>query len=183
VTELLAELCGGKDGAYDEIFPIIYGQLRTLAAKQLHRERPGHTITPTVLVHEAYIKLADQSKATFSSRAHFLSVAALAMRRILINHASARSAQKRGGGERLFTFDDELVASGASASLAELLALDQLIHRLADVHERSSRVVVLRLFGGLNDGEIADVVGVSTPTVRRDWRFARAWLTKELSAR
>ena len=186
VTELLRELSNantrGASGVYDEVFALVYGQMRQLAAKQLHRERPGHTISPTVLVHEAYLKLVDQTSATFKSRAHFLSVAALAMRRILINHASSRAAKKRGGGERVFTFDDALMAGPARAEATELLALDQLISRFAVNHDRASRVVVFRLYGGLTDKEIAEVTEVSVPTVRRDWRFARAWLTKELAA-
>ncbi len=186
VTELL-EALASKTGdpntdspeLFSKVFTLIYGQMRELASKQLYRERPGHTISPTVLVHEAYLKLVDQTRATFSSRSHFLSVAALAMRRILINHATSRAAQKRGGGQRVFTLDDDVVGGGA-ASCSELLALDQLVTRLAAEHERPSRVVVMRLFGGCTDAEIADTLSVSVPTVRRDWRFARAWLTREL---
>ena len=180
VTELLGELAGGDDGVYDRVFTLVYEQMRRIAGAQLARERPGHTISPTVLVHEAYLKLVDQTGATFQSRAHFLSVAALAMRRILINHAAARRAAKRGGGERLFTLDEDSDGAAAGATPDELLALDRLITRLASVHERPSRVVVYRLFGGLTDAEVAEVMGISVPTVRRDWRFARAWLRREL---
>lgn len=180
VTELLGELAGGDAGVYDRVFALVYGQMRGLARAQLARERAGHTISPTVLVHEAYLKLVDQTSATFESRAHFLSVAALAMRRILINYAAARSAAKRGSGERMFTFDEESSGGGA-ASTAELLSIDRLLSRLAEAHERPARVVVYRLFGGLTDEEIAEVLGVSTPTVRRDWRFARAWLSRHMA--
>lgn len=180
VTELLGELAKGDTNAYDDVFSLVYDQMRRVASAQLARERPGHTISPTVLVHEAYLKLVDQNDATFTSRAHFLSVAALAMRRILINHATARRAKKRGGGQRLFTFDEHSGAGSDGASPEELLGLDRLITRLAADHARPSRVVVYRLFGGLTDAEIAEVLEVSVPTVRRDWRFARAWLTREL---
>ena len=187
VTELLAALAqeAGESGnqsaeLFSKVFTLIYEQMRALASKQLIRERPGHTISPTVLVHEAYLKLVDQTRATFSSRSHFLSVAALVMRRILINHATKRAAQKRGGGQRVFTLNDDVVGGGA-ASCAELLALDQLLTRLTEEHARPSRVVILRLFAGCTDAEIADVLDISIPTVGRDWRFARAWLTRELS--
>lgn len=182
VTQLLGELAEGGDaaeGVYDRVFGLVYAQMRGIARAQLARERSGHTISPTVLVHEAYLKLVDQTNASFSSRAHFLSVAAVAMRRILINYAAARSAAKRGGGERVFTLDEDR-AGGADTSTAELLAIDRLLTELAESHERPARVVIYRLFGGLTDPEIAEVLEVSAPTVRRDWRFARAWLTRHL---
>ncbi|MBK9030322.1 MAG: RNA polymerase subunit sigma [Myxococcales bacterium] len=178
VTELLGELAGGDARAYDRVFTLVYVQLRAIARAQLARERPDHTISPTALVHEAYVKLVDQTRAVFASRAHFLSVGALAMRRILVNHAVARAAAKRGGGERLVTFEDD--HAGAAASPAELLAVDRLLTELAVDHDRPARVVVYKLFGGLTDEEAAEVLAVSVPTVRRDWRFARAWLTQRL---
>jgi RNA polymerase sigma factor (TIGR02999 family) len=180
VTELLGELADGDARVYDRVFALVYGQMRGIARAQLARERAGHTISPTVLVHEAYLKMVDQTRASFSSRAHFLSVAAVAMRRILINHAAARSAAKRGGGDRLFTLDEDN-AGGNAASSIELLALDRLLTSLAEAHERPARVVVCRVFGGLTDAEIAEVLAVSLPTVRRDWRFARAWLARHLN--
>jgi RNA polymerase sigma factor (TIGR02999 family) len=180
VTELLGELAGGDGAVYDRVFTLVYEQMRRIAGAQLARERPGHTVSPTALVHEAYLELVDQKGATFSSRAHFLSVAALAMRRILVDHAVARRAAKRGGGQRVLTFDEEVGAGAAAASFAELLAVDGLLTRLAEEHARPARVVVNRVFGGLTDAEIAEVLEISVPTVRRDWRFARAWLTREL---
>ena len=158
---------------------LVYDELRRIAGAQLVRERPGHTVSPTVLVHEAYLDLVDQTRATFASRAHFLSVAALAMRRILVDHAMARRAAKRGGGERVLTFDEQ-VGAGTPASFADVLAIDGLLDRLAEAHPRPARVVVCRVFGGLTDAEIAGALDVAVPTVRRDWRFARAWLTREL---
>jgi RNA polymerase sigma factor (TIGR02999 family) len=182
VTELLGELAGGDAGVYDRVFALVYGQMRGIARAQLARERSGHTISPTVLVHEAYLKLVDQTSSSFESRAHFLSVAAVAMRRILINYAASRAAAKRGGGERMFTFDEESAGSAAATSAAELLAVDRLLTSLAESHERPARVVVCRLFGGLTDAEIAEVLEVSVPTVRRDWRFARAWLSRHMTS-
>jgi RNA polymerase sigma factor (TIGR02999 family) len=179
VTELLGELAAGDGTVYDRVFTLVYDQLRRIAGAQLARERPGHTVSPTVLVHEAYLDLVDQTRATFASRAHFLSVAALAMRRILVDHAMARRAAKRGGGERVLTFDEQ-AGAGAPASFADVLAIDGLLDRLAEAHPRPARVVVCRVFGGLNDAEIAGALGVAVPTVRRDWRFAKAWLTREL---
>lgn len=179
VTELLGELAAGRTDVYDQIFELIYEPMRRIARAQMARERPGHTVSPTVLVHEAYLKLVGQTRASFSSRAHFLSVAALAMRRILVNYAAARAAAKRGGGARVFTLvEDE--AGEVATNAAELLALDRLLSRLAEAHPRPARVVVYRLFGGLDDAEIAEVLGVSAPTVRRDWRFARAWLQRHI---
>jgi RNA polymerase sigma factor (TIGR02999 family) len=182
VTELLGQLASGDTRARDEVFELVYDAMRRIAGGQLARERPGHTFSATVLVHETYLKLVGQVGATISSRAHFLSVAAMAMRRILVNHAAARAADKRGGGQRSFTLQEDAVGEIA-ATAHEIVALDQLVSRLAEVHPRPARVVVYRLFGGLDDGEVAEVLGVSVPTVRRDWRFARAWLQRELEAR
>jgi RNA polymerase sigma factor (TIGR02999 family) len=179
VTELLAQLAGGDSTAYDQLFERVYEPMRRRAAAKLAGERPGHTISPTVLVHETYLKLVGQDRASFDSRAHFLSVAAMAMRRILIHHDRARAADKRGGGARLFTLEEES-AGQVAASAAELLALDRVITRLSGSHPRPARVVVFKLFGGLTDPEIAEALGVSAPTVRRDWRFARAWLQREI---
>ncbi len=182
VTVLLGELAAGDGTVYDRVFSLVYDELRRIAGAQLARERPGHTVSPTVLVHEAYLDLVDQTRATFASRAHFLSVAALAMRRILVDHAVARRAAKRGGGERVLTFDEQVGAGtpGLGASFDDVLAVDRLLDRLAEAHPRPAQVVVCRVFGGLTDAEIAGALDIAVPTVRRDWRFARAWLTHEL---
>jgi RNA polymerase sigma factor (TIGR02999 family) len=161
----------------------LYAELRRLAARRLRGERAGHTLSPTALVHEAYLRLAGQ--ATVVDRGQLLATAAIMMRRILVSHARARGAQKRGDGERAVTLDDAIHAPAAGAELAldDVIALDELLGRLEAVQPRQARGVTLRVFGGLTDGEIADALGVSTPTVRRDWRMARAWLIKELEAR
>jgi RNA polymerase sigma factor (TIGR02999 family) len=179
VTQLLADWHGGDQEAFGELLPMVYEELRRLARRHLGRERAGHTLSTTALVHEAYFRLAGQEKASFRDRAHFLSVAAMAMRRILVNHARDRVAQKRGGKERPVTLEEGAVGHGGRA--AEVLVIDELLDRLAALDERQARVVLYRFYGGLDDAEIADLLSVSVPTVRRDWRAARAFLARELA--
>ena len=152
-----------------------------MAHRQLRRERGGHTLNTNALVHEAYLKLVRQDRANWQNRAHFFGVAALAMRRILINYAKSRKAEKRGGGAALATLEDDQM--GSVARTDELLALDEALGRLAERSERHARVVEMAFFGGLTQPEIAEALGVSETTVRRDWRMARAWLTQELGER
>lgn len=178
VTELLADLEGGDARAAGEILVRLYDPLRRIAQRQLASERPGHTLSATVLVHEVYLKLVDQDRASYQGRAHFLSVAAMAMRRILIDYAVQRATQKRGGGAPRVTLDDEVL--GGPSSPEDLIAIDEAIGKLGVEHERASQVVVFRFFGGLTEEESALALGVSAPTIRRDWRFARAWLGREL---
>lgn len=178
ITTLLKGVEAGDASAVDVLLPHLYDELRVLAHAQLRRERPGHTLATTALVHEAYLKLVQQDSVNWKNRAHFLGVAALAMRRILINYANARVAEKRGGGQPIVTFDEEVVARPVRAE--ELVALDEALDRLAKIDERQSKTVVYRFFGGLTQQEIAEVLGVSVPTVRRDWRLARAWLSREV---
>lgn len=178
VTQLLHELASGDQTVVDSLFPIVYDQLRRLAQGQLRGERKDHTLNATALVHEAYIKLIDQTRVEWQNRAHFFAIAAQAMRRILINYAHQRLAQKRGGGEVIATFDEGTVARESRAE--ELVALDLALQRLRELSERQSKVVEYRFFGGLTQDEIAAVLDVSAPTVRRDWRLARAWLSREL---
>ncbi len=161
--------------------PLVYDELHNLAQRQLRGERAGHTINATALVHEAYLKLVDQDQVSWQNRAHFMAVAALSMRRILINYARRQRAQKRGGGEAVATFDEALMG-GQTARAEQLIALDEALDRLAQMNERQSKVVSYRFFGGLTQEEIAEALGVSVPTVRRDWRIARAWLTRELES-
>jgi RNA polymerase sigma factor (TIGR02999 family) len=158
--------------------PRVYDELRVLARLKLRGERADHTLNTTALVHEAYEKLVQQDRMTWQNRAHFMSIAALSMRRILINHAHKRNAQKRGGGAPVATFEDGMAPRTVHAE--ELIDLDDALQRLEQLNERQSKVVTYRFFGGLTQKEIAEVLGVSVPTVRRDWRLARAWLSREL---
>jgi RNA polymerase sigma factor (TIGR02999 family) len=178
VTQLLARVQRGEAGAVDVLLPLVYEELRRIAQRKIAREREGHTLQPTALANEALLKLLDQ-QAQWTSRAHFLAVAALAMRRILINHAQARLAEKRGGGQAIAELPDE--GLGELARPADLVALDEALERLAAQQQRCSRVVTYKFFGGMGYEEIAEALGVSVPTVRRDWRFARAWLLRELN--
>ena len=179
ITVLLNDLTGGNRTIVDALLPEVYDELRRIAARQLMGERRDHTLNTTALVHEAYLKLVRQDKSDWKNRAHFFGIAALAMRRILINYANQRLAEKRGGGVASVTFDDSLAPREARAE--ELIALDEALSRLEKLSERQAKVVTMRYFGGLKQAEIAEALGVSEPTVRRDWQFAKAWLTRELA--
>ena len=178
VTAMLMDLQGGDEAAVDAILPHVYTELQNLARRQLRGERDGHTLDTAALVHEAYLKLVKQDRADWQNRAHFLGVAAIAMRRILINYARKRKAEKRGGDAILATYEDGEV--GRVTRTDELLALDEALHQLAERSERQARVVEMWFFGGLTHVEIAEALGISEPTVRRDWRVARAWLSHAL---
>ena len=180
ITQLLHQLSDGNANAVDALMPLVYEELHAMADRQMRRERANHTINSTALVHEAYLKLVDQNRVNWQNRAHFFAIAAQAMRRILINYAQSRLAQKRGGGQVLATFNEEEVIRESRAG--EIVALDEALTRLAKLNERQSRIVEFRFFAGLTQEEIAEVLGVSVPTVRRDWRLARAWLARELDA-
>jgi RNA polymerase sigma factor (TIGR02999 family) len=180
ITQLLGRLSTGKRGTVDALMAVVYDELHVMADRQLRSERPNHTLNSTALVHEAYLKLVDQKRVTWQSRAHFYAVAAQAMRRILINYATGRLAAKRGGGHVLATFNDENVVRESRAE--DLVALDDALYRLKNMDDRQSKVVEFRFFAGLTHEEIAEVLGVSVPTVRRDWRMARAWLGRELNS-
>ncbi|RPI53661.1 MAG: sigma-70 family RNA polymerase sigma factor [Acidobacteria bacterium] len=179
VTRLLKEWGDGRQGALDSLLPQIYAELRRLASSYLRRERPDHTLQPTALVHEAFIRLVDQRAVRWQNRAHFFGIAAQAMRRILVDHARAHSADKRGAGERAVSFDDALAVVGAPD--IDMLALDEALTRLAVLDPQQSRVVELRFFGGLTMEETAEVMNISTATVGREWTLAKAWLYAELS--
>ena len=174
VTRLLGQAREGDSDALDRLYPHVYDELRQVAERQLRRERAGHTLHPTALVHEAYIKLAG-GQLPASDRSHFMAIAARAMRQILVDHARRRSAQKRGGEWHATTLTD----GSASMELdhAELIALDDALDSL---DERQRKVVECRYFGGMEESEIAEVLGISERTVRRDWVKARAWLYKAL---
>lgn len=178
VTRLLQQWGVGRHDALDELLPVIYGELRRLAASYLRRERADHTLQPTALVHEAFLKLVDQRDVRWQNRAHFFGIAAQMMRRILVDHARAHGASKRGTGERLLLIDEALVA--APSSRVDLLALDEALTRLAAVDSQQSRIVELRFFVGLTIDEAAEVLHISPATVGRDWTVAKAWLYAEL---
>jgi RNA polymerase sigma factor (TIGR02999 family) len=178
VTQLLAKVSAGNQAAFDEVLPLVYAELRRIAAREMRREKPGRTLQTTALVHEAYLRLLKDASLSFQSRAHFLGIASRAMREILIEHARARSARKRGGGAVRLTLDD-VVASVSSPSV-DVLALDEALQRLARLDERHARVVELRYFGGMSVEETAAALDLSPATVKRDWTLARAWLFREL---
>jgi RNA polymerase sigma factor (TIGR02999 family) len=178
VTRLLRRIREGQNGAIDEVFPVVYEELKAIARRHLARERSGHTLNTTALVHEVYLKLMDRDTIPWQDRAHFRAVASRAMRRILVDYARRRKAQKRGGGGSRLTLDDGHIAVDDQAEL--IVSLDQAMERLAQLDERLCTVVEYRFFGAMQEEEIAEVLQVSSRTVRRDWVKARAWLFKEL---
>ena len=173
VTRLLVDASAGKQDAVNALFPIVYAEMRRLAASYLRRERPGHTLQSTALVHEAYLRLIDQ-KVSWQSRAHFMGIAAQIMRRILLDHAKGKAAAKRGGGEIALELDESSI--GATVRDVNLIALDDALLELEKIDPIRSRIVEMRFFGGLSNAEAAEVLGVSTATVQRQWAGARAWL-------
>jgi RNA polymerase sigma factor (TIGR02999 family) len=177
VTRLLRELGAGRSSAQAELLPLVYEELRRLARAYLRRERPDHTLQPTALVHEAYLRLARSQDEVWQDRAHFFGIAARLMRQILVNHAKAHDSAKRGGPARKLPLDE----ANALRQPPHLLALDEALQALARTHPRQSEVVELKFFGGLEAREIAEVLGVSEKTVLRDWNFAKLWLYRELS--
>ena len=179
VTELLHAHAAGEPGALEELLPRVYDELRRIARGRLRRERTGHTLDPTDVVHEAFIKLLPLDRVDWKSRAHFFAVASRAMRNVLVDHAVRRQAVKRGGGRSAVTLD-ELVETGP-LPLDELVALGDALATLERLDERQARVVECRFFGGLSLEETAAALGISPATVSRDWTFARAWLHRALS--
>jgi RNA polymerase sigma factor (TIGR02999 family) len=179
ITQLLMAWGEGDKKALDRLMPFVYSELRRLAGAYMRRQRSDHTLQTTALVNEAYMRLIDSSQIRWQDRNHFFAMSARMMRRILVDFARTKNAQKRGGGEHLVTFDEELPV--AEAKETELLALDQALSRLAELDERQSKIVEMKYFGGLTEEEIADVLEVSARTVRRDWSVARAWLFREMS--
>ncbi len=184
VTRILAELNQGDGSATERLLPLVYDELRALAGSYFARRQAGHTLQPTALVHEAYLKLAG-GEGRWQNRAHFMAVAAKAMRQILMNHARDKAAMKRGGGAAKITIIEAVTpaSDGSDADRQlDLIALDEALTKLAGVSERQARVTELRFFGGLTIADTAHVVGMSTTTVEDDWRMARAWLGRELQA-
>lgn len=185
VTEIVASLSGEGGAApfsAEELLPLVYQDLRRLAERYMSRERPGHTLQPTALVHEVYLKLVDQTRANWKGKSHFFAVGAQAMRRLLIDHARGRRREKRGGARQRVTLAESLFPSSESElDFEELLNLNSALEKLAAVEARAAQVVELRFFGGLTVPEVAHVLDVSTRTVEGDWTYARAWLRRELS--
>jgi RNA polymerase sigma factor (TIGR02999 family) len=179
VTRLLLDASHGNREAFDRLLPLVYDELRRVAQNQMSRERPDHTLNATALVHEAYVKLVGQERVEWTGRAHFFAVASQAMRRVLVTHAEARRAQKRGGGAPHVPLD--VAAEALTVRQAnDVLDLHEALERLEAFNPRGARVVECRFFGGMPYPEIAEVLGVSEPTVRRAWSAARAWLRREL---
>jgi RNA polymerase sigma factor (TIGR02999 family) len=178
-TELLIAWGGGDDGARERMLPLVYDELRRLAASYLRRERPGHTLQPTALVHEAYVRLVDQRQVDWSNRAQFVGLAAVMMRRILVNHARDRVAGKRGGGAEHVP----LTLAGERIGTADLDVLDlhEALERLSELDARKGRIVELKFFGGLTTDEIAQTLDISSATVEREWKFSRAWLLRAIA--
>lgn len=178
VTRLLRAAQAGDRAALDELLPVVYRELRQIAAHHLAQERPGHTLQATALVHEAYLRLIDQHSVDWRNRAHFFSIAAEMMRRVLVNHAVSRRAQKRGAGETLLSLDE--VVSFPNRQDVDLILLDEALTRMAELDPLQARIVEMRFFAGLKVEEVAAVLGVSDSEVKREWRSAKAWLTAQL---
>lgn len=179
LTQLLAEWSDGNEAALENLMPLVYDELRRMARRYMNRQPSGHTLQTTELIHEAYLKLAGKEEHNWQNRAHFFGVAAQVMRHILVDYARARSSQKRGGDFQRAEFEEAFVVS--SKRVGDIVALDDALNSLTELDERKCRVVELKFFGGLKIEEIAEVLKVSPVTVKRDWRFARTWLLRELS--
>lgn len=183
VTRMLANWRDGDQSALDQLLPLIYDELRQLAASYLRREHAGHTLQATALVNEAYLRLVDQTQVNWQNRAHFFGAAANLMRQILIQHARAKHAEKRGGEAQKLYLDEVggLIDNLIKEQNLDLLALDDALNQLSTVAPQQSRVVELRFFAGLSIEETAEALGISPATVKREWNMAKAWLHRELS--
>ncbi len=179
VTQLLSDLQNGRTGAANDLLPLVYNELRRIAGAYMRRERSNHTLQATALVHEAYLQLVDQTRVDWKNRAHFFGVAAQLMRRILVEHARAHHAQKRGGDASKLSLEEAI--NYFPQKEMTLVALDDALKQLEELDPRQSRIVELRFFGGLTTEEVAEVIGISTATVEREWRSARAWLHSQLA--
>jgi RNA polymerase sigma-70 factor (ECF subfamily) len=180
VTELLLEFSNGNQAVVNDIFPLIYGELKKLANNYLRNERGNHTLQPTALVHEAYLKLVDHTRMNWQNRAHFVGMAATLMRQILIDHARRHRAGKRGGENENLQLEESIVIVAGEKTM-DLIRLDEALKDLAKFDEFKSKLVELRYFGGLSVEETAEVLQVSTITVKRHWRMAKAWLAEAIS--
>lgn len=178
VTTLLLELSAGREGALEEILPLVYEELHGIAHRHLARERRGHTLSTTALVHEAYVRLVDVKRVQWRDRTHFLAMASRSMRRILVDYARTRGAQKRGGATERVPLAEAVEVADERA--ADILALDEALRRLEELNERQCRGVEYRFFGGMTLEEVAEALGISHGSAKRDWTLARAWLNREL---
>ena len=177
-TQILREVQAGKRGSLDEFLPLVYDELKRIAAYKLAAERPNHTLQATALLHEAYLRLIDQHSVDWRNRAHFFAIASEMMRRILVNYAEGHRAKKRNDGKTLISLDDVEIAA---ESEIDLIFLDNALKELAEFDEQQARIVELKFFGGLSNEEAAEVLGVSESTIKREWRMARAWLSAKLA--
>jgi len=178
VTQLLANWCGGDRAALDELLPLVYQELKKIAVVYLKKERPGHTLQPTALINEAYLRMVDQQIPPLQNRAHFFGVAARLMRQILVDHARSHSASRRGGHDQKVSIEDVEIFSDDHQT--QLIALDTALKKLARLDERQATILEMRVFGGMSVEETAVALRVSEPTVKRDARIAKAWLIREL---
>jgi RNA polymerase sigma factor (TIGR02999 family) len=179
VTQLLLGWSHGDKEALDKLVPLVYDELRRQASRYLRRERAGHTLQTTALIHEAYLRLVDQRNVHWQNRAHFFGIAAQLMRRILVDHARTKKRDKRGGSILRVSLGEAMAV--AKAQELDIVALDEALDRLAAIDEQQSRIVELRFFSGLSVPETAEVLGISPATVKRDWSMAKAWLHREIS--
>ena len=179
ITELLEQWSGGNQAALDQLYPLVYEELRRLARSYMRREPKGHTLQTTALINEAYVRLVDQHSVRWQNRSHFFAISAQIMRRILVDHARKHLQAKRGGGAKRISLDEGMIV--AKERSEEVLMLDEALANLARLDPRRSQVVELRYFAGLNNSEIASVLQISENTVMRDWNLARAWLYQQLS--
>lgn len=179
VTQVIGELVAGDRSAAERLFPLLYDAFHELAGRYLKSERSGHTFSPTALVHEAYLKLVDQTRVQWQGKTHFFAIGAQAMRRILVDHARHRQRQKRGGGRDRIELDESVAISPQRDE--DLIAVDEALGKLAQVDARQAAIVELRFFGGMSVAEVAEVLGVSKRTVEAEWTMVRAWLRRELS--
>jgi len=180
ITRFLQELSEGDEAVFDKLLPLVYEELHRQAAGYLRRERSGHTLQPTALIHEAYLKLVSQKDVRWQNRAHFFAIAAQAMRRILVDYAKTRNREKRGGDDAPLQLDD-IVEPSAKLKSIDLEALDEALNRLVKFDARQARIVELRYFSGLTEQETAEVLKISPATVRLDWKMAKAWLHNQLT--
>jgi RNA polymerase sigma-70 factor, ECF subfamily len=178
VTRLLVDWGKGDQAALDELIPLVYDELRRLAGRYMRRESRDHTLQTSALVNEAYLRLVDQKSVEWQNRAHFFGVAAQLMRRILVDHARSRLRAKRGGRAQMVSLAEQ---AGMSEEVAEVIALDEALKRLAELDPRKSQLVEMKFFGGLTNEEVAEVLKVTTRTVEREWRKAKAWLNRAIN--